>query len=178
MSQLTGTTPEAACANALAEQLQALAVARGVRVTTAESCTGGGVSAAITAIAGSSSYFDAGYVTYSNATKQRLLGVSEASLETFGAVSEAVVCEMVRGACRESGAELGVAISGVAGPGGGSDEKPVGTVWLAWGSETRQQARCCHFPGDRQAVRDAAVREALQGLIERVEALQIGTEHA
>lgn len=176
MSQLTVTPSEVACVNALAEQLQALAIARGVRVTTAESCTGGGVSAAITAVAGSSGYFEAGYVTYSNAIKQRLLGVSQASLDAFGAVSEAVVREMVQGACRESGAELGVAISGVAGPGGGSDEKPVGTVWLAWGSETHQQTRCCHFSGDRQAVRDAAVSEALQGLIESVEALPATAE--
>ncbi|MDN2657240.1 CinA family protein [Cobetia sp. 14N.309.X.WAT.E.A4] len=172
MARLTDTTSEAPDANALAEQLQALALARGVQITAAESCTGGGVSAAITAISGSSGYFEAGYVTYSNAAKRRLLGVSEASLADFGAVSEAVVREMVRGACRDSGAELGGAISGVAGPGGGSEEKPVGTVWLAWGSEARQQARCFHFPGDRQAVRDAAVRVALQGLIECVEAWQ------
>ncbi|WP_442778527.1 CinA family protein [Cobetia sp. L2A1] len=156
----------------LAEHLQELALSKGLQVTTAESCTGGGVSCAITAIAGSSGYFESGYVTYSNAAKQRLLGVSEASLTRYGAVSEMVVCEMIRGACRDSGADLGVAISGVAGPGGGSEEKPVGTVWLAWGSEATQRAEHYHFAGDRETVRNAAVRVALQGLIQRVQAMQ------
>lgn len=158
--------------NELAERLQTLALSQGLYVTTAESCTGGGVSTAITAIAGSSGYFESGYVTYSNAAKQRLLGVSSASLLSHGAVSEVVVCEMVSGACRDSGAGLGVAISGVAGPEGGSEEKPVGTVWLAWGSETQQQAEHYRFSGDREAVRKAAVRVALQGLIRRVQAMQ------
>lgn len=165
MTQLIDTVSGVCCVRELAEQLQALALRHGIQVTTAESCTGGGVSDAITAISGSSGYFEVGYVTYSNAAKQRLLGVSEASLAHFGAVSEAVVREMVMGACRDSGAKLGVAISGVAGPGGGSDEKPVGTVWLAWGNASEQQAQCFRFSGDREAVRMAAVKVALQGLI-------------
>ncbi|WP_251977096.1 CinA family protein [Salinicola avicenniae] len=141
-------------------------------VTTAESCTGGGVASAITAVAGSSAYFETGYVTYANAAKQRLLGVSAATLETHGAVSEATVREMVAGACRDSGASLGVAISGVAGPGGGSDEKPVGTVWFAWGEANEQRVACYRLPGDRQRVRELAVAVALLGLIEALNADQ------
>ncbi|WP_163558053.1 CinA family protein [Halomonas sp. NO4] len=153
----------------LAERLGRACRAREVSITTAESCTGGGVASAITAVAGSSDYFETGYVTYANAAKTRLLGVPETLLVEQGAVSRAVVEAMVAGACRESGAQLGVAISGVAGPGGGSPEKPVGTVWLAWGSAERQQAECHRYPGDRRAVRERAVREALIGLLLRLE---------
>jgi nicotinamide-nucleotide amidase len=149
----------------LAERLGHLCQGQDICVTTAESCTGGGVASAITAVAGSSNWFETGYVTYSNAAKRRLLGVSDALLTAQGAVSREVVDAMVAGACRESGAQLGVAISGVAGPGGGSAEKPVGTVWLAWGSADASHAECRHFAGDRQAVREQAVREALIGLI-------------
>ncbi|WP_110686305.1 CinA family protein [Salinicola aestuarinus] len=138
----------------------------GIGVTAAESCTGGGVASAITAVAGSSSYFETGYVTYANAAKTRLLGVREATLADHGAVSEQTVCEMVAGACRDSGAGLGVAISGVAGPGGGSADKPVGTVWIAWGHTQAQRARRYRFEGDRAAVRERAVAIALAGLID------------
>jgi nicotinamide-nucleotide amidase len=141
-----------------------------VEVTAAESCTGGGIASAITGVAGSSAYFTTGYVTYANAAKTRLLGVPEGVLAEHGAVSEAVVKAMVQGACRESGASLGVAVSGVAGPDGGSAEKPVGTVWLAWGDAGEQQAECFNFPGDRQAVREQAVRQALAGLVARLDA--------
>ncbi|GHE22285.1 CinA family protein [Halomonas urumqiensis] len=154
----------------LAERLGRRCREQGVTLTTAESCTGGGVASAITAVAGSSDYFETGYVTYSNAAKARLLGVPTALIEAHGAVSSEVVEAMVAGACRDSGASLGVAISGVAGPGGGSDDKPVGTVWLAFGDEHRQSSVCHHFPGDRRAVRERAVREALVGLIRVVEA--------
>lgn len=150
---------------ALAARLGHLCQAQGIRVTTAESCTGGGVASAITAVAGSSNWFETGYVTYSNAAKRRLLGVSDALLTAQGAVSREVVEAMVVGACRESGAQLGVAISGVAGPGGGSAEKPVGMVWLAWGSADACHAECRHFDGDRLTVREQAVREALIGLV-------------
>lgn len=149
----------------LAERLGKLCRAKGVFITAAESCTGGGVASAITTVAGSSDYFETGYVTYADTAKTRLLGVSEQILAEHGAVSREVVEAMVVGACRDSGAHLGVAISGVAGPGGGSDDKPVGTVWLAWGDERRQEAERRHFPGDRRAVREQAVREALAGLI-------------
>ncbi|SDL39587.1 nicotinamide-nucleotide amidase [Modicisalibacter muralis] len=154
---------------ALSRRLGQVCVTRGVFVTAAESCTGGGVASAITAVAGSSAYFETGYVTYANAAKTRLLGVPEAVLETQGAVSRETVEAMVAGACADSGADLGVAISGVAGPGGGSADKPVGTVWLAWGDATQQRAERYHFDGDRQAIRDQAVRMALEGLIRRLE---------
>jgi nicotinamide-nucleotide amidase len=153
----------------LAERLGRRCREFGVSVTAAESCTGGGVASAITAVAGSSDYFETGYVTYSNAAKARLLGVPQALLAEHGAVSREVVEAMVAGACRDSGAALGVAVSGVAGPGGGSPDKPVGTVWLAWGSGEQQQAECRHFPGDRRAVREGAVREALIGLLLHLE---------
>lgn len=149
----------------LAQRLGKLCRQHGVEVTTAESCTGGGIAEAITSAAGSSAYFSTGYVTYSNAAKSRMLGVEEGALEMHGAVSEAVVKAMVAGACRESGADIGVAVSGVAGPDGGSDEKPVGTVWLAWGSANAPRAECLHFPGDRHAVREQAVRQAVARLV-------------
>lgn len=153
----------------LAQRLGRLCQQLGVEVTAAESCTGGGIASAITSTAGSSGYFTTGYVTYSNAAKTRLLGVPETTLSAHGAVSEEVVKAMVQGACRESGADLGVAVSGVAGPEGGSADKPVGTVWLAWGGVNDQQAECFHFPGDRQAVREQAVRQALAGLVVRLD---------
>jgi len=154
--------------DALAERLGAHCRARGVTVTAAESCTGGGVASAITAVAGSSAWFETGYVTYANGAKTRLLGVSEALLAEHGAVSRAVVEAMVRGACRDSGAGIGVAISGIAGPDGGSADKPVGTVWLAWGDAEQGEATCYRFDGDRRAVREQAVREALVGLVRRL----------
>ncbi|PMR76131.1 CinA family protein [Billgrantia endophytica] len=154
----------------LAERLGRRCRERGVTLTVAESCTGGGVASAITSVAGSSDYFEIGYVTYSNAAKTRLLGVPENTLAEQGAVSGDVVQAMVAGACRDSGAQLGVAVSGVAGPGGGTVDKPVGTVWLAWGNGERQQVEERHFPGDRRAVRERAVREAIVGLIRYVEA--------
>lgn len=154
----------------LAQRLGRVCQQRQIEITAAESCTGGGIASAITSAAGSSAYFTTGYITYANTAKTRLLGVPAATLEAEGAVSEAVVKAMVAGACQESGAQLGVAVSGVAGPDGGSPEKPVGTVWLAWGDKIHQQAECFHFPGDRQAVREQAVREALAGLVARLDA--------
>lgn len=154
----------------LAQRLGRLCQQLNIEVTAAESCTGGGIASAITGVAGSSAYFTTGYVTYANAAKTRLLGVPESTLAEHGAVSEAVVNAMVLGACSESGADLAVAVSGVAGPDGGSAEKPVGTVWLAWGDGADQQAECFHFPGDRQAVREQAVRQALVGLVARLDA--------
>ncbi|GAB2719824.1 CinA family protein [Halomonas garicola] len=153
----------------LAQRLGKLCGEHGVEVTTAESCTGGGIAEAITSVAGSSAYFASGYVTYANAAKTRMLGVEDATLNAHGAVSEAVVRAMVAGACRQSGADIGVAVSGVAGPEGGSDDKPVGTVWLAWGSERDMRAECLHFPGDRQAVREQAVRQAMARLVETLD---------
>lgn len=152
----------------LAERLGQRCLDLGLSVTTAESCTGGGVAAAITDIAGSSEWFETGYVTYSNAAKVRLLGVSTVILDHHGAVSRAVVEAMAEGACVDSGAQAGVAISGVAGPGGGSDEKPIGTVWLAWSVNGRTDAQCFLFEGDRSAVRQQSVVTALEGLLERL----------
>lgn len=149
----------------LAQRLGKLCQRHQLDVTTAESCTGGGIASAITAVPGSSAYFSTGYVTYANAAKTRLLGVKDTLLAHDGAVSEAVVKAMVAGACRESGADLAVAVSGVAGPDGGSPDKPVGTVWLAWGSRDEQHAECLHFPGDRHAVREQAVRQGIATLI-------------
>ena len=118
-------------------------------VTCAESCTGGKIASMLTEVAGSSQVFEAGFVTYANHIKHQVLGVSESSLQTHGAVSEAVVREMLSGALRTSGADLGVSVSGIAGPSGGSDEKPVGTVWLAWGSQSKMHSHCFYFPGNR-----------------------------
>lgn len=135
------------------------------QVTTAESCTGGGIAEAITRIAGSSAWFEAGFVTYSNAQKSALLGVPGALFEQVGAVSEEVVEAMVRGAQHGAAARFAVAVSGVAGPGGGSAEKPVGTVWLAWADGERLFTQRCQFAGDRTQVRLQTVERALAGLL-------------
>ena len=136
-------------------------------VTTAESCTGGGIAEAITRIAGSSAWFEAGFVTYSNQQKTLQLDVPQALFTQVGAVSREVVEAMVRGAQAHSDARFAVAVSGVAGHGGGSPEKPVGTVWLAWGVGDEVTAECRHFPGDRDEVRRQTVIAALEGLIRR-----------
>ena len=141
-----------------------------LRLAVAESCTGGWVAMALTAIPGSSEWFDRGYVTYSNIAKQQVLGVSETTLQRFGAVSEQTVAEMIAGTLAASGTDLALAISGIAGPGGGSAEKPVGTVWFAWQRKQRQPVTARRlFEGDREAVRRQAVVHGLQGLIELVE---------
>lgn len=140
----------------------------GAQVTTAESCTGGGIAEAITRIAGSSAWFEVGFVTYSNKQKTRQLGVPETLFDQVGAVSREVVEAMAQGAQRDSGARFSVAVSGVAGPGGGSPAKPVGTVWLAWADGDHLFNQCCLFSGDRQAVREQTVERALTGLIRLV----------
>ena len=136
-------------------------------VSTAESCTGGGIAEAITRIAGSSAWFEAGYVTYSNRQKTRQLDVPAPLFDQVGAVSREVVEAMVRGAQAKSGAHFAVAVSGVAGPGGGSPEKPVGTVWLAWGAGDEVSSDRRHFAGNRDEVRRQTVIAALEGLIRR-----------
>lgn len=136
-------------------------------MATAESCTGGGVAHAITSLPGSSAWFDCGFVTYSNASKQTLLGVQPETLALFGAVSEATVTEMVQGALATSQAQLALAISGIAGPGGATPDKPLGTVCFAWaliGGPTHTHTQ--HFSGDRDQVRAKAVDHALQGAID------------
>jgi nicotinamide-nucleotide amidase len=137
---------------------------KGFKLVTAESCTGGGVAATCTDLAGSSDWFERGFVTYSNAAKTELLGVDAALIEAHGAVSEAVALAMAQGALAHSHAQVALAVTGVAGPGGGSPAKPVGTVWFAWCVPGRIQSQKMHFTGDRSAVRLAAVHHALQGL--------------
>ncbi|CAM4120154.1 nicotinamide-nucleotide amidase [Serratia silvae] len=137
--------------------------ARGRWISCAESCTGGGIAKVITDIAGSSAYFDRGFVTYSNAAKHELLGVAEATLQTYGAVSEEVVREMAQGAMHAAKADLALSVSGIAGPDGGSAEKPVGTVWFGFAERSGQVlARKMQFTGDRDAVRLQATIFALQ----------------
>ncbi|MCC7039162.1 MAG: CinA family protein [Burkholderiales bacterium] len=150
----------------LAREVGDVLAARGLMCATAESCTGGLVAATITDIAGSSEWFDRGFVTYTNAAKEAMLGVPAATLAAFGAVSEPVARAMAEGALRHSRAAVAVAITGVAGPGGGSPAKPVGTVCFAWAVRDRPtQVATRHFPGDRRAVRWASVAAALAGLI-------------
>ena len=142
---------------------------RGARVATAESCTGGWIAKVCTDIAGSSAWFERGWVTYSNAAKQQDLGVSTALLDSHGAVSEPVVLAMALGALERSGAEFAVAVSGVAGPAGGTAAKPVGTVWTAWAwrneGAVESRAERSQFPGDREAIRRQTVVFALEGLL-------------
>jgi len=147
-------------------------LARRESLATAESCTGGWVAKVCTDLAGSSGWFERGLVTYSNAAKQELLGVSAQTLNQSGAVSEQTVQEMVLGILRHSHAQWGLAISGIAGPGGGSADKPTGTVWIAWaGPGDWLVTRCYRFDGDRDEVRRQAVETALRVLCERLREL-------
>jgi nicotinamide-nucleotide amidase len=148
-------------ATALGERLRALSAT----VTTAESCTGGGIAEAITRVAGSSAWFEAGFVTYSNRQKQLQLQVPEALFSEVGAVSEQVVHAMAKGAIERAQARFAVAVSGVAGPGGGSADKPVGTVWFAWADGQQIITERQRFDGDRQAVRQQTVVVALERLL-------------
>jgi nicotinamide-nucleotide amidase len=139
-------------------------------VATAESCTGGWIAKALTDIAGSSQWFVEGFVTYSNESKARTLGVPRSVLRSDGAVSEAAVRAMAAGAIRRTDAQLALAVTGIAGPGGAVPGKPVGTVWLGWaerqGRTLRVAVQLKHFRGDREAVRRKTVRAALEGLLE------------
>ena len=149
----------------LARTLGRLCKRHRVTIATAESCTGGGVATAITRISGSAKWFDRGFVTYSNEAKREMLGVTPRSLRNYGAVSKAVAREMARGALERSPADITVAITGIAGPTGGSRSKPVGTVWFAWAARGGPvQARHFRFRGNRVEVRIASVYVALQGL--------------
>lgn len=152
----------------MAAELAVLLIARGLIVSTAESCTGGWIAQVLTSIAGSSAWFDTGFVSYSNDAKQRLLSVpADYFIEGApGAVSEETVSAMTKGAIENSRASVAVAVSGVAGPAGGSIEKPVGTVWIAWQWGDKASALCFQFPGDRRQVRAATVAKALEGLID------------
>ena len=149
---------------ALTRQLAGLLLAKGQMMATAESCTGGMIAAACTELAGSSAWFERGFVTYSNEAKTELLGVPAALIAEHGAVSEPVVRAMAEGALRQSRAHIAVAVTGVAGPGGGSADKPVGSVWFGWATAAGVKTQLRHLAGDRQQVRQATVQHALQGL--------------
>lgn len=156
----------------LARQLGRTLELRGLNLVTAESCTGGWISKLLTDIPGSSGWFECGLVTYSNTAKQSLLGVSDATLAEHGAVSEATVAAMACGALRHGPARCSIAVSGVAGPGGGSPDKPVGTVWLGWALADIVGTEHHLFAGDRDAIRRQAVSRSLSGLLDRLAVAQ------
>ncbi len=139
-------------------------IKHGMVLTTAESCTGGWIAKVLTDIPGSSQWFDCAFITYSNYSKEQMLGVSPDVLDESGSVSEAVVKQMLIGALQRSQATIAVAVSGIAGPAGGSEEKPVGTVWIACGTEDFMVAEKRLFKGDRDAVRRQTVIRALEGI--------------
>lgn len=159
------TIPTDSELDALAQALGGRLLAERQMLVTAESCTGGWIAKAVTDIPGSSAWFDCGMAAYSYEAKQALLGVSPQTLELYGAVSRETAVEMVSGALVHSGASIAVAVTGIAGPGGGTEDKPVGTVWVAWKRRGGYpQAQVFHFDGDRDAVRRQTVAAALRGL--------------
>ena len=152
----------------LAAQVGELLRTNGQRLATAESCTGGWIAQCLTAIAGSSDWFERGFVTYSNEAKREMLGVESDTLVAHGAVSEATAAAMAAGALRHSHADWALAVTGIAGPGGGLPDKPVGTVCFGWAcSDGRVETQTVHFAGDRELVRAQTVAHALEGLLER-----------
>lgn len=155
---------------ALAERVGLALKAQAGILATAESCTGGWIAQTVTMVPGSSAWFDRSFVTYSNAAKIEMLGVPAEVIAKHGAVSEQTACAMVAGALAHSRAQMTVAVTGIAGPDGGTAQKPVGTVWFAWAEKGKMPAsEIKHFTGDRDAVRRQAVIHALQGVLERVE---------
>jgi nicotinamide-nucleotide amidase len=152
----------------LVHELAGRLMERDWKMATAESCTGGWIAKCCTDLAGSSDWFDRGFVTYSNAAKQEMLGVKASTLERDGAVSKSVAAEMVACAATRAGVEVAVAVTGIAGPSGGSAEKPVGTVWFAWSCGGQVDTALAIFTGDREAVRRQTVAHALQGLVDRL----------
>jgi nicotinamide-nucleotide amidase len=151
-----------------AEELASLLVARGWWLATAESCTGGMIAAACTDLAGSSAWFERGFVTYSNDAKMELLGVPASLIEQHGAVSEPVARAMAQGAVTHSPARVSVAVTGIAGPTGGTAAKPVGTVWFGYSVDGQLTTELQCFAGDRAAIRTATARHALAGLVRRL----------
>lgn len=154
--------------HSLTANLAIIFLKNGWRMATAESCTGGLIAAACTDLAGSSQWFERGFVTYSNAAKTELLGVDAQLIERHGAVSEAVARAMVQGALTRSPVQVALAVTGVAGPGGGSADKPVGMVWFAWATPAGLASEVRHFGGDRAAVRQATLAHALERLVDRL----------
>jgi len=156
----------------LAERVGRALHARNLMIATAESCTGGWIAEAITMVPGSSAWFERGFVTYTYVSKREMVGVQGETLERHGAVSEEVVREMADGAIERSHAQVAVAVSGVAGPGGGSPEKPVGTVCFAWAvKDGQKRAETLHLGGDRESVRKQSVEHALNVVLEMIEVL-------
>ncbi|MFM7026053.1 MAG: CinA family protein [Limnohabitans sp.] len=153
---------------ALVQQLASHLLQRGWMMVTAESCTGGLIAASCTELAGSSNWFERGFVTYSNAAKSESIGVPAQLLAEHGAVSEAVARAMARGALLNAHAQVSVAVTGIAGPSGGSPDKPVGTVWFAWCVHDHIDSERQVLSGDRAEVRNASVEHALQGLLDRL----------
>jgi nicotinamide-nucleotide amidase len=164
MSADTDQPPSDETLAALARRAGEALLARGWQAATAESCTGGWVAKALTDVPGSSQWFGTGFVTYADAAKARELGVAEELLAEHGAVSEAVACALATGARQRAEVDAAVAVTGIAGPGGGSAEKPVGTVWFAWAYPDGLASEQRHFAGGRDAVRRFAVAHALEGL--------------
>ena len=152
----------------LAAQVGEALVQRGASLTLAESCTGGGVAHAVTAVPGSSGWFGAGFVTYANSAKQKLLGVSPETLAEEGAVSESVVVAMAQGALDAAGADYAVALSGIAGPGGGTVDKPVGTLWFCWAGPGTIVSRKYLLSGSRDQVREQAITISLKQLLHQI----------
>ena len=153
-----------------AQQLADNLIKQQLMAVTAESCTGGGIAQVLTEIPGSSRWFERGFVSYSNEAKQDLLGVSAATLAAHGAVSEETALEMARGAVSHSRGHISVAVTGIAGPDGGTPDKPVGTVWIAWGQKLGYaEAQCFQFAGDRHAVRQQTILAAIEGLNARLQ---------
>ena len=162
---MDASIPTDAELSALAREVAEKAQRLRLMLVTAESCSGGWIAKTLTDLPGSSAWFDAGVVTYSYEAKEALLGVNPRTLERTGAVSEETVLEMVSGALARFGAGIAVAVTGIAGPGGGTPDKPVGTVWIGWKRRGGYaHARLFHFPGDREAVRRRTVAVALAGI--------------
>ena len=151
----------------LVRSLAARLLARGWTMASVESCTGGWIAKACTDLAGSSAWFERGFVTYSNAAKMDLLGVDADTLQQAGAVSRKVAGQMAEKGRRRAGVDICAAVTGIAGPDGGTADKPVGTVWFAWSVAERTNTECVRFSGNRDAVRRQTVAHALQGLIDR-----------
>ncbi len=154
--------------DSLVERLAEALRARGAMMATAESCTGGLIAGTCTAISGSSDWFDRAFVTYSNRAKTEMLGVPAPLIEQHGAVSQEVANAMAAGARERAGVSYAAAVTGIAGPTGGSDAKPVGTVWFGWATPAGTFTECRRFDGDRAAVRQQTVAHALQGLLDRL----------
>jgi nicotinamide-nucleotide amidase len=148
------------------EQLRDRLLVHNLMVAVAESCTGGGIASAMTSLAGSSHWFDRGFVTYSNSAKIEMLGVATSLLATYGAVSEQTAAAMAQGALANSHAGISVAVTGIAGPDGGTEQKPVGTVCLAWSNGQTTRTTTMLFTGDRASIREQAVALAIEGLLE------------